>query len=88
MTHPGHGKTECSCGAVLARWRGWEGPHKEVQVVRDGCQACVGKLRSDLDHACVLLKRAAQVITSYEIDTKTETEVLPAIGAFLGRVGK
>jgi hypothetical protein len=41
---------------------------------------------SQLDEALALLKRAAAVITTWEIESGRETQLLPEIGAFLGKV--
>jgi hypothetical protein len=45
-----------------------------------------GQAGADLAEACKLLRRAADVISAYEIGTESETRVLPDIGAFLARV--
>jgi hypothetical protein len=39
VTHPGHGRTECSCGVVIAQCR-CQDQHKEVRVVPRGCRKC------------------------------------------------
>lgn len=39
MSHPGHFKQVCSCGAVIAQCRCMS-PDKRVEIVDRGCSAC------------------------------------------------
>lgn len=85
MNHAGHGRTECSCGALISQCL-CVSQHREVTVVQRGCQLCAD-LR--LGQACALLRRAAKTITEYELGEGGAIgadSVLPDIGAFLARV--
>ncbi len=83
MTHPGHGRTECSCGAVIAQCR-CNDQHREVHVVQAGCGRCRGgvtatlttvaeweqarQARAYFTEACALLRRAGAAITTLECE--------------------
>ena len=91
------GGLDCACVChlepPLVELRDDGGRPDELDVKLRAIEANLARLQGQIERlcaerveACALLRRAADVIVAYEVHTGSETQVLVAIGAYLGRV--